>query len=995
MLDAPRHIQRFPQSYEPEANSSSLQAIVFIDSAVADYASLLTGIAPATEVVLLDASRDGVEQITRSLQRFPHLTTVHLVSHGSPGCLSLGNTQLSLDTLAQYAAHLQTWCSPSSSHSPPTLLLYGCNVAAGDAGAELLAKLHQLTGMAIAASAKPTGSSRWGGDWDLEVRLGASEVLLAFSPAARAAYDAVLATFTVTSTNDDGAGSLRQAIQEANALEGEDAIEFNLGAGNQTITLSSGRLDISDDLVITGSGADNLTVSGNRASAVFLVNDNTDSRINVEMSGLTIADGVLPTGAIVGAGIRNDENLILSRVTVRNNQGGSRGTGIGNLGFLRLSESVVTNNSNRFRGGVGGAGGIANFSGATLEIDSSTISGNVAAKNGGGIINNGTLRITNSTISDNRVDAAATGFGGAGIFNSFNGTLSINNSTISNNEIELNSDSNRDTFVGGGINVNSGLVSVANTIVANNTIRNSGSGAVTNSDVAGSFNSGGYNLISAGTGSTGFNGPGDQVGVDPLLGPLQENGGPTPTRAPLAGSPAINAGNPNFAPPPEFDQRGPGFPRVQGGRLDIGAVESPAAPIEGTSGNDLLLGTAAADQLNGLAGNDLIIAAGGDDTLTGGGDRDRFAIASGDGTDTITDFGGVGPGTNPSRAVRREVDTLQFFGNGLTAENLLLTQNGTDLELTFAGIENTKVILQNFPLQNLENLAPRRNSAAIGNILFDGELEIQDRFDVADANATPSSVFRRNTVTFLNNRNNQTSGFDRSDDVINGQGGNDRLSGRSGNDLLRGNDGNDTLRGGDGRDRLEGSDGNDVLEGGAGNDNFSSDGLAILSVNGRQVTFDAGLFGGDGNDTLKGGSGNNDLFGEAGDDHLIGGNGRDLLDGGEGNDLLEGGAGTSNFFVGGAGNDTLVGGAGTDQFAYNAALEGPFDQDIIRNFSQGADQIQLRFFGVTSIDQLTLSIVGGNTIIDLSSRFARPIGSDTITVAGVTTLDNNDFFFFN
>ena len=74
-------------------------------------------------------------------------------------------------------------------------------------------------------------------------------------------------------------------------------------------------------------------------------------------------------------------------------------------------------------------------------------------------------------------------------------------------------------------------------------------------------------------------GPGDQINTDPLLGPLHNNGGPTVTHALLPGSRAIDAGDPSFTPPPDYDQRGAGFPRVVNGRIDIGAFEvQPAGP---------------------------------------------------------------------------------------------------------------------------------------------------------------------------------------------------------------------------------------------------------------------------------------------------------------------------------------------------------------------------------------------------------------------------------
>ena len=95
----------------------------------------------------------------------------------------------------------------------------------------------------------------------------------------------------------------------------------------------------------------------------------------------------------------------------------------------------------------------------------------------------------------------------------------------------------------------------------------------------GTVTSYGYN-VSSDDGGGYLNGPGDQINTDPLLGPLQDNGGPTFTHALLPGSPAINAGDPNFVGPPDYDQRGPGFDRVRGGRIDVGSfeVQKPPSP---------------------------------------------------------------------------------------------------------------------------------------------------------------------------------------------------------------------------------------------------------------------------------------------------------------------------------------------------------------------------------------------------------------------------------
>jgi Ca2+-binding RTX toxin-like protein len=259
---------------------------------------------------------------------------------------------------------------------------------------------------------------------------------------------------------------------------------------------------------------------------------------------------------------------------------------------------------------------------------------------------------------------------------------------------------------------------------------------------------------------------------------------------------------------------------TEGDDLLIGTPSSEG--INGFAGNDTIIGKAGDDTIDGGLGDDLIVGQEGNDNLTGGGNRDKFAIASSEGTDTITDFGGVGTGVNPPQAVIDEVDTLQFFGDRLTAENMFLTQKESDLVITFEGVDNTKVILKDFKLEDLDNLTKETGaSVTIGNILFDGQQKIQDSFDVFNAVQIRSRVFNRNTVTFLNDLDNTTQGFEESNDVINGQGGNDILLGRSGDDLLRGNDGDDVLLDGDaGDDRLDGGAGNDGLFGGAGADRF-------------------------------------------------------------------------------------------------------------------------------------------------------------------------------
>lgn len=191
----------------------------------------------------------------------------------------------------------------------------------------------------------------------------------------------------------------------------------------------------------------------------------------------------------------------------------------------------------------------------------------------------------------------------------------------------------------------------------------------------------------------------------------------------------------------------------------------------------------------------------------------RFVLISeNSGRYEINHFGGVGRGVNPSLEVIREVDTLQFQGSQLSAKNLLLDQKGNDLLVTFEGVQTVEIVLKNFALENLDNLANETGaSITIGNLRFEGDQQTKDSFDVLNQDQVIDRVFNPNSVTFLNDLDNIVSGLDNSDDVINGQGGDDILLGRGGNDILRG---------GAGRDLLDGGTGMNILTGGSGSDIF-------------------------------------------------------------------------------------------------------------------------------------------------------------------------------
>jgi hypothetical protein len=380
-----------------------------------------------------------------------------------------------------------------------------------------------------------------------------------------AVESASAATFTVTNTNDSGAGSLRAAVITANSTADNDTIEFAIPASDPnctaggvcTITLTSGELVVNSastagTLTITNTtGASNLLISGNNTSRVFFV----DSGGNLTINGVTITYGN-------GTGTTNSSF---------NNVGG----GIANFGgTMTLTNSTVSGNT------ANNGGGIFNDFGGTVTLTNSAVSGNTAAF-GGGIYNDvsSTMTLTNSTVSGNTAN-------NGGIFN-FGGTLNLTSVTVTNNRA---TNTNCTTCAGGINNFNSGIANLNNTIVAGNFNANAGS-----PDFFGAISStSSFNIIGNGLGTTGItNGTnGNQVGtpanpIDARLAPLADNGGATQTHALLPDSPAIDKGN-SFTL--TTDQRGFARPvdnltipnATDGDGSDIGAFEVQFAPTAAT-----------------------------------------------------------------------------------------------------------------------------------------------------------------------------------------------------------------------------------------------------------------------------------------------------------------------------------------------------------------------------------------------------------------------------
>ena len=376
-----------------------------------------------------------------------------------------------------------------------------------------------------------------------------------------------------------GPTAVASTTRYVNGVTGSDS--------NSCLSTTSACKTVSHAISLSASG-DSISV----APATYAENLSIGMSLKILGSGAatTIIDGggVSTVVTISNSGV----HVVLSKVTIRNGAASSTanrqwlGGGVYNKGTLTVNNSTLS--GNRASCGIrycrAGGGGI--YNGGTLTINNTTISGNGAGSclifcgaSGGGISNGGTVTINDSTISGNVVGGGGVNNNsGGGIYSG--GTLTINNTTVSGNR----------AVYGGGIAASSPVTISSSTISGNAAAKFVGgiasSATFQNSILSGNpggncdrtMTSKGYNLSSDTT--CNFSGPGDLNKTNPMLGPLQNNGGPTQTMALPSGSPAIDAGNPSGCTDGhghllKTDQRGNPRPDPEDtGGCDMGAYES-------------------------------------------------------------------------------------------------------------------------------------------------------------------------------------------------------------------------------------------------------------------------------------------------------------------------------------------------------------------------------------------------------------------------------------
>jgi hypothetical protein len=344
-----------PLSFDSPLEESSLEGLgvrrelVVIDSAIAEYQTLLPGIKASAQVFVLDSAQDGIAQIGQILNGYTDLDAVHIFSHGGAGRLQLGASTLDSQNLAQYSSALQSWSNSLTADAD--LLFFGCNLAATSDGQVFVDQLASLTGADVAASDDLTGNAALGGDWDLEVTFGQIESSAALNEATQNNYGFTLAiTPSINTTsklisfsgnNSDDQLSI-QFNDEGLFSYSFDNTNFLTDLGGQTLSGTDFVAQSYSVNVALGGGNDTLNLDASFTE--LLDNANATTTWNVTSTGTGTIDAGSTTSAISFSGV---ENLVggISKDTfsVSNLSYITSIEGGGDIDTLNISASAVAN----------------------------------------------------------------------------------------------------------------------------------------------------------------------------------------------------------------------------------------------------------------------------------------------------------------------------------------------------------------------------------------------------------------------------------------------------------------------------------------------------------------------------------------------------------------------------------------------------------------------------------------------------------------------------
>ena len=291
--------------------------IVFIDQAVDDYQSFIDDLnnknnANGTinfEIVLLDESRNGVEQISETLSIFSDVDAVHIFSHGTDGSVKLGNTWLNASNIDDYGSSINSWGSSLDENAD--ILIYGCNLASSESGEQFINTISALTNAEVAASDDLTGYEELGGDWDLEYKTGDVESTVAISNELQQDWESALAISSTYTQRIQGGGIAVDSV----GMRTDDVFS---GDNTPTLTIStipSGATVVDAFLYINqldnGTSDKGFTLNGVNFTAIEIGNSAESgwvgvtraSTVKVDVSAIVAANGIFTLGGAATGGI--------------------------------------------------------------------------------------------------------------------------------------------------------------------------------------------------------------------------------------------------------------------------------------------------------------------------------------------------------------------------------------------------------------------------------------------------------------------------------------------------------------------------------------------------------------------------------------------------------------------------------------------------------------------------------------------------------------------
>lgn len=711
--------------------------LVFIDASVSDYQTLAAGVRDQIEVVVLDPNTDGIQQISAALQSHKGISAIHLVTHGVPGGIQLGNTWLTLQTLPQHTWKIWAWSKVLSNSA--SLLIYGCEVAQTLEGRKLLYSLSEITGASVAASATKTGSAALGGDWQLDMKLGEVNAALAFRPEVMAAYSAVLAPGDVDKTfgtngkvvsnqggydladtvltqpdgkiivvgtsfilNEDGTRNTDIILTRYNA---DGSIDGSFGSGGKTVTnigtydavygatlLSDGKIvALSSDGTSMGSGYRLLRYNSNGTPDVtFGVNgivtpvssSISPNNITVQPDGKLLVTGSLP--------VPSGQDFAVARYNSDGTPDSSfDGDGVVSTNFGAGSYSFATtalvqpNDGKILVAGSRSGNGFAlarYFSGGSLDTSFSG-DGKVTAAFGYGYGES-----VNSMIlqPDGKILVAG-GFSDFSVarFNP-DGSLDTSFSGDGKRRIDAGGNGSYSDFPEKVLLQSDGKILLVG--------RSQGNFAAVrlNADGSTDLTFGTDGIVTVDFGSEGDSAVGAVLQANNkvlLAGSGGEDDDFILTRLQLNDNPNFPVNSPSSPPPAPIEfGNNPGSEKVGTSKKNTLNGGDADDVIKGGGGDDTLNGKGGNDQLLGQGGKDTVRGSGGRDLLDGGTAKDNLLgqggddiIAGGGGADTIN--GGGGKDLIVFNSVNEGTDTI----NGFNVSQDLLDLRAIFSEPAFAG----------------------------------------------------------------------------------------------------------------------------------------------------------------------------------------------------------------------------------------------------------------------------------------------------------------------